>query len=71
MVSHGMQSNSRMLPYVDFWIAAGLLLTFLSFLWCVLYGVVRWNKGYGEKDGDYRTEIEWEREEIELIERLP
>lgn len=32
---------------------------------------MRWNKGYEEKDGDYKAEIQWEREEIELIERLP
>jgi hypothetical protein len=43
----------------------------LAFLFCLLYGAMKWNKGYQEKDGDYREEIRWEREEIELIERLP
>ncbi len=60
-----------MLEYVDFWVGAAFLLAILSFFWCVLYALIRWNRGYGEKDGDYRAEIEWEREEIELIERLP
>jgi hypothetical protein len=60
-----------MLWYLDLWIVAGLLLALLSFLFCLLYGVMRWNKGFEEKRGDYRAEIQWEREEIELIERLP
>ena len=60
-----------MLCYFDFWIAAGLVLVLLSFLFCVVYSAIKWNKGFEEKDGDYRAEIQWEREEIELIERLP
>jgi len=32
---------------------------------------MKWNKGFEEKHGDYKAEIQWEREEIELIERLP
>ncbi len=66
-----MRSNSTMVAYLDFWVALGLLLNFLAFLWCFVYGIAGWNKGYGEKEGDYREEIEWEREEIDLIERLP
>jgi len=60
-----------MLRYLDFWVGTGLLLTFLSFFFCLLYAVMRWKKGYEEKHGDYKAEIQWEREEIELIERLP
>jgi len=60
-----------MFQYLDFWVSAGFALTVLAFLLCLLYGVMKWNKGYQEKDGDYREEIRWEREEIELIERLP
>jgi len=56
---------------LDGWVFAGLLFTGVSFLFCVLYGVLMWNRGREEKDGDYREEIRWEREEIELIERLP
>ena len=66
-----MQSISMMFQYVDGWVAAGLLLALLSFLLCLLYAVMRWNKGLEEKHGDYKAEIQWEREEIELIERLP
>jgi hypothetical protein len=60
-----------MLRYLDCWVAAGFLLVLISFFFCLLYAVLRWNKGYEEKDGDYKAEIQWEREEIELIERLP
>jgi hypothetical protein len=66
-----MQSINTMFQYLDGWVAAGLLLAFLSFLFCLLYAVMKWNKGFEEKQGDYRSEIQWEREEIELIERLP
>ena len=69
--SCGVQSHSIMFQYLDFWVSAGFALTVLAFLLCLLYGVIKWNKGYQEKDGDYREEIRWEREEIELIERLP
>ncbi len=60
-----------MLWYLDLWVTAGLILVFLSFLLCVVYSAIKWNTGFEEKDGDYKAEIEWEREEIELIERLP
>ncbi|MCK9226994.1 MAG: hypothetical protein M0P30_04255 [Syntrophorhabdaceae bacterium] len=45
--------------------------TILSALFCVIYGILNWNRGSTEKEGDYREEIQWEREEIELIEKLP
>ena len=67
----GVQSNSTMLKYFDFWVACGLFAALLSFFFCIFYAVMRWNKGFEEKHGDYRAEIQWEREEIELIERLP
>ena len=66
-----MQSISTMFQYLDGWVVAGLLLALLSFLFCLLYTVMKWNKGFEEKHGDYKAEIQWEREEIELIERLP
>ena len=60
-----------MLGIVDLGILLGYLFTALAFLLCLFYGIIKWRKGYDEKDGDYREEIKWEREEIELIERLP
>ncbi len=66
-----MQSNTYMLAYLDFWVAVGFVLALFSFAFCFVYGLAQWNRGYGDKDGDYRAEIDWEREEIDLIERLP
>ncbi len=60
-----------MLGFSDSWVFAGFALTILSTLFCVAYGICNWNKGGIEKEGDYREEIQWEREEIELIEKLP
>jgi len=71
MTSLSMQSINTMFQYLDAWVVAGFLLAVLFFLFCLLYAVIKWNKGFEEKHGDYRAEIQWEREEIELIERLP
>ncbi|MCX5806651.1 MAG: hypothetical protein NT010_11400 [Proteobacteria bacterium] len=60
-----------MLGFPDFWIFAGYLLTILAAIFCIVYGIINWHRGVEEKDGDYREEIRWEKEEIELIEKLP
>ncbi|MDD5009769.1 MAG: hypothetical protein PHU49_06045 [Syntrophorhabdaceae bacterium] len=60
-----------MLGFPDIWIFTGFILTFISVLFCVIYGIINWRKGSAEKDGDYKEEIRWEKEEIELIEKLP
>jgi len=60
-----------MLGFSDFWVFAGYLLTIFSALFCLIYGIILWHIGKDEKDGDYREEIKWEKEEIELIEKLP
>ena len=61
----------NMLGFSDFWVFTGYLLTFFSALFCLVYGIILWHRGTDEKDGDYREEIKWEKEEIELIEKLP
>jgi Na+-transporting methylmalonyl-CoA/oxaloacetate decarboxylase gamma subunit len=60
-----------MLGFPDFLIFLGYVFTFLSALFCVVYGIIRWGSGSEEKYGDYKEEIRWEKEEIELIEKLP
>lgn len=60
-----------MLGFQDIWIFTGFILTFFSAIFCVIYGIINWHKGSMEKDGDYKEEIRWEKEEIELIEKLP
>ncbi|MGD9577651.1 MAG: symporter small accessory protein [Syntrophorhabdus sp.] len=60
-----------MLGFNDFWVFLGYMLTIVFTLYCLVYGFINWRKGVTEKDGDYREEIRWEKEEIELIEKLP
>lgn len=60
-----------MFGFQEFWIIAGYSLAVLSFVFCLVYGIFNWNRGLIEKGGDYREEIRWEKEEIELIEKLP
>jgi hypothetical protein len=60
-----------MLGFNDAWVFLGYTLTMGITLFCLVYGVINWRKGITEKDGDYREEIRWEKEEIELIEKLP
>ena len=60
-----------MLGFSDPWVFMGFSLTIACAVFCVIYGIINWNRGSIEKEGDYREEIQWEREEIELIEKLP
>ncbi|HEY3278122.1 MAG TPA: hypothetical protein VGJ94_16010 [Syntrophorhabdaceae bacterium] len=60
-----------MLGFADIWVVLGYCATLGSVLFCLVYGIVCRHKGTEEKDGDYREEIRWEREEIDLIEKLP
>ena len=60
-----------MLGFSDPWVFLGYTLTICIALFCLIYGIINWHKGITEKDGDYREEIRWEKEEIELIEKLP
>lgn len=60
-----------MLGFPDVFIFLGYVLSILAVIFCIVYGITNWHKGAEEKDGDYKEEIRWEKEEIELIERLP
>jgi hypothetical protein len=63
--------NTTMLGFTDIWVFLGFVLAICCSLFCLIYGLINWRKGAVEKDGDYREEIRWEKEEIELIEKLP
>ncbi|NLW35191.1 symporter small accessory protein [Syntrophorhabdus aromaticivorans] len=60
-----------MLGFSDLWVFVGYVLTVCCTVFCLIYGIANRHKGITEKDGDYREEIRWEKEEIELIEKLP
>ena len=59
------------LGFADIWIALGYVMTLAGSVFCLIYGLIYRHKGTEEKEGDYREQIRWEREEIELIEKLP
>jgi hypothetical protein len=59
-----------MLGFADNFTAWGYILSILAAILCVIYGLITWNKGT-EIEEDYRRIVEWEREEIEVEERLP
>jgi hypothetical protein len=59
-----------MLGFADSLTAWGYILSFLATILCIVYGLVNWNKG-AESEEDYRRSVEWEREEIEVEDRLP
>jgi len=59
-----------MLGFADSLTACGYILSILAAVLCVIYGLINWNKGT-EIEEDYRRTVEWEREEIEVEERLP
>lgn len=63
--------NTTMLGFSDIWVFLGFVFTVCCTFFCLIYGILNWRKGVAEKDGDYREEIRWEKEEIELIEKLP
>jgi len=59
-----------MLGFADSLTAWGYILSILAAVLCVIYGLINWNKGT-EIEENYRRTVEWEREEIEVEERLP
>ncbi len=59
-----------MLGFADSLTAWGYILSILAAILCIIYGLINWNKGT-EIEEDYRRIVEWEREEIEVEERLP
>jgi len=55
-----------MLEIEDPWIWSAYLLTLLSAIGCVVYGLVFWN----QRDGESPEDAAWEKEEEEVEEAL-
>jgi hypothetical protein len=51
----------------DPWVAAAFLLCLLSSLLCVIYGLIRWNRG---EEPIQRDDLEWAEHEQEVEEEL-
>ncbi|HII06283.1 MAG TPA: hypothetical protein HA349_02890 [Methanotrichaceae archaeon] len=58
-----------MLGINDPWIWGVYLLSFLSALLCVAYGLVNWNKGGKTETDEILEEVVWEEGEVEMEEK--
>lgn len=54
----------------DFWIWSAYLLSVLSAVACVLYGVINWNKGAEVEASQVSEEVQWAVEEEKVEEKL-
>lgn len=59
-----------MLGIKDPWIILAYLLTFLSAIACVVYGVINWNKGAENETLEMSEEASWEQDEQKIDETL-
>ena len=59
-----------MLGLKDFWVSLGFLLTILSSILCIIYGIINWNRGYIIKPYDLKEEKKWAKEEAKIEKML-
>jgi len=57
-----------MLGLQDFGVASAYMLTILSAIGCVVYGVVNWNRPKEDESEELREEAAWEKNDPELNE---
>ena len=50
----------------DPWVWSAYILTILSMLLCVVYGVLNWNKGGEDEEEQVKEEMEWHKKEKEM-----
>lgn len=54
-----------MLGFQEFWAFMGYLLSILSALLCVVYGIVNWNKPKQDESVEIDAEAKWEKKDSE------
>ncbi|MCK4965987.1 hypothetical protein KAS50_03085 [bacterium] len=59
-----------MLGLGDFWVSLIFLLTILSAILCVVYGIVYWNKDGEPTSVEIEEEKKWDKEEKEIEDTL-
>ena len=47
----------------DPWVWSAYILTVLSMLLCVVYGILNWNKGGEDEEEQVKEEMEWHKKE--------
>ena len=56
-----------MLGFAEFWAFMGYLLTILTGLLCVVYGLVNWNNPKADQTKEIESEIKWEKKDAEVL----
>lgn len=56
-----------MLGFAEFWAFMGYLLTILSGLVCVVYGLVNWNNPKTDLSKEIEEEVKWEKKDAEVM----
>ncbi len=56
-----------MLGIDDPWVWSAYLLCILSVIFCIIYGVINWNKG---EEKVYPEDVEWVKDEVKVEEEL-
>ncbi len=59
-----------MLGLSGFWVNLGIILTLLSSLACVVYGVLNWNKSDVYEDEEIAEERKWSKTEKKILDEL-
>jgi hypothetical protein len=59
-----------MLGLQGFWVPLGYILTILSAILCVVYGIVMWNKEGAIDKKEMAEEKKWQKDEVELETKL-
>ncbi len=59
-----------MLGLGDFWVSLIFLLTILSAILCVVYGIMYWNKDGEPSSAEIEEENKWDKEEKEIEDTL-
>jgi len=60
-----------MLGFASTEMALAFICCILAPLFCVIYGLIMWNKGEEPTGEEFKERVEWEREERALEEGLP
>jgi len=64
------KEGEKMLGIPDFWISSAYVLSILSAVACIVYGIINWNKGGNDEVKQIQEEKKWEKAEEEVEAKL-
>lgn len=59
-----------MFGLADFWVSCAFILSVLSVVVCVVYGIMNWNKGYDDEMNQIDEAIKWHAENGKIEENF-